>query len=672
MSSALMSLGTTAMFANYASMQTTGHNIANAQTPGYSRQTVDLQSAGSQNSGAGFVGKGVDVVTVKRAADQFLTQQSQSAASMAAMDDARSSNLQQLEAVFPTGDTGVGAAMGDFLNAYVDLGNSPADSSARQVILSDASEIADRFSTAGTAIQTLQQGVNQDLKSSVAQANQVAAQIAQVNEQITALRGSASAPNDLLDKRDQLVKQLGTFVKVSTIQADDGSLGVFVAGGQRLVLGSQAEQLAVVPDPADASRSSISISDNGILHPLSTDLLVGGSISGLIAYQNQDLVAARNQLGQMAAAFASRVNEVQGHGIDQSLPAGAGDPIFATGGPNVVPNANNTRNADGTFASGAAVTVTDGSQLQASDYSLEPDPASSGSYIVTREQDGVRFSMVPDGANAGQFIYTRQSDGAVLGNSMDGFSIALTGSPMGPNDSFELQPVGQAAAGMARVLDDPAGIAAASPMTAVMGVDNTGTASVAGLSVTGASNDPSITTSLSFTDGSGNYSYTQTAADGSTTSGTGTWVAGQPITLNGWSLTLDGVPDAGDTLTVDKTAHPESNNGNALAMVALRDEGFVGRVQQQDGSLATGMSSTDAYAATLANVGVRVQSARTSATISEATSKQADDAVADKSGVNLDEEAARLMEFQQGYQAAAKVLQVAQAVFDTLLQMASH
>ena len=261
MSSALMSLGTTAMFANYASMQTTGHNIANAQTPGYSRQTVDLQSAGSQNSGAGFVGKGVDVVTVKRAADQFLTQQSQSAASMAAMDDARSSNLQQLEAVFPTGDTGVGAAMGDFLNAYVDLGNSPADSSARQVILSDASEIADRFSTAGTAIQTLQQGVNQDLKSSVAQANQVAAQIAQVNEQITALRGSASAPNDLLDKRDQLVKQLGTFVKVSTIQADDGSLGVFVAGGQRLVLGSQAEQLAVVPDPADASRSSISISD---------------------------------------------------------------------------------------------------------------------------------------------------------------------------------------------------------------------------------------------------------------------------------------------------------------------------------------------------------------------------------------------------------------------------
>src|ERR1700759_1317344 len=122
-SSALMSIGMRAMFANYASMQTTGHNIANAQTPGYSRQTVDLATSGGQFTGAGFFGKGVDVVSVQRASDAFLTMQSAAASSMAAMDDARSSNLQQLENVFPTGDSGVGAAMGDFLNAFVDLGN---------------------------------------------------------------------------------------------------------------------------------------------------------------------------------------------------------------------------------------------------------------------------------------------------------------------------------------------------------------------------------------------------------------------------------------------------------------------------------------------------------------------------------------------------------------------
>jgi len=310
-SSALMSIGQRAMFANYASMQTTGHNIANAQTPGYSRQTVQLASSGGQDTGAGFIGKGVDVVTVQRASDAFLTSQAQVASSMAAMDDARSTNLQQLETVFPPGDNGMGAAVGSFMNSFVDLANSPADSSARQVILSDAAEVADRFATAGGQLDRLQNGVTSDLSNSVAQVNQMAAQVASLNGDIAALRGSSSAPNDLLDQRDQLVKQMGNLIKVSTITADDGTMGVFIAGGQRLVLGAEAEQLAVTPDPANTARSVVSISDSGQLHQLSTDLLVGGTISGLLNYQNSDLVSARNQLGQMAASLSARVNQVQ-------------------------------------------------------------------------------------------------------------------------------------------------------------------------------------------------------------------------------------------------------------------------------------------------------------------------------------------------------------------------
>jgi flagellar hook-associated protein 1 FlgK len=209
-------------------------------------------------------------------------------------------------------------------------------------------------------------------------------------------------------------------------------------------------------------------------------------------------------------------------------------------------------------------------------------------------------------------------------------------------------------------------------MTAVAGVANKGTATVAGLDVVDSSNDPALTTAISFTDASGGYSYTLTDASGSVTaSGTGTWAPGQPIALNGYQLDLNGVPAAGDTINVSKTAHPESNNGNALAMVALRDENFVGRDRQIDGSLQDGETATDAYASVLANVGVRVQSAKTASTISSATSVQADNAVADKSGVNLDEEAGRLIQFQQGYQAAAKVLQVAQSIFDTMLQIGS-
>ena len=669
-SSALMSIGQRAMFANYASMQTTGHNIANAQTPGYSRQTVQLASSGGQDTGAGFIGKGVDVVTVQRASDSFLTSQSQVASSMAAMDDARSSNLQQLETVFPPGDSGMGAAVGNFMNAFVDLANSPSDSSARQVILSDAAEVADRFATAGGQLDRLQNGVTSDLKNSVAQVNQMAAQVASLNGDIAALRGNSSAPNDLMDQRDQLIKQIGNLVKVSTVAADDGTMGVFIAGGQRLVLGAEAQQLAVTPDPANTGRSTISISDSGITHELSTDLLVGGSISGLMNYQNQDLVSARNQLGQMAAAVAARVNQVQGYGIDLSSPAGAGNPVFAVGGPIAIPNVHNARNASGGFAASVSLTVTDGSQLKASDYTLAADAAADGGYVVTRESDGEKFSMAPDGA--GGFSYTRQSDGAAMGGSMDGFQIAINGSPAS-TDSFELEPVGRAAVSMTRVLDDPAGLAAAAPMTAVMGVANKGTATVAALNVTDPSADPTISTAINFTDASGDYSYTLTDSSGAVTaSGTGTWTPGQPIALNGYQLTLNGVPANGDTVNVTKTAHPESNNGNALAMVALRDETFVGRDKQIDGSLQDGETATDAYASVLANIGVRVQSAKTASTISSATSAQADSAVADKSGVNLDEEAGRLIQFQQGYQAAAKVLQVAQAIFDTLLQMASH
>jgi len=666
-SSALMTIGMRAMFADYASMQTTGHNIANANTPGYSRQTVNLATSGGQFSGAGFFGKGVDVSSVQRASNKFLTMQAQAANSMASMDDARASQLVQLQNVFPTGETGMGAAMGDFLNSFVDLATDPNDGSARQVILSDATEVARRFADAGAQLDALQTGVNGDLKSSVDQVNSLAKQIAQINEQIAGFKGLGQPPNDLLDQRDDLVRQIGSFVKVTTMPAEDGSLGVFIAGGQRLVLGNSAQQLAVTQDPADASRSAISISDNGILRPLSPDLLVGGSISGLLKFQNEDLVDARNQLGQQAAAFAWRVNQVQSFGLDMGSPPGAGDPIFATGSPQAIPNAHNARDATGAFASSVSITVTDGTQLQASDYSLAADPANPGSYIVTRQSDGVQFSMAPDASNPGQYQYTRLSDGAALGNSMDGMQLSVTGTPTS-TDSFLLQPVGRAAAGMTRVLDDPNGIAAASPVTGTMGAANTGTATIGQLDVVSNAYDPNTDTNITF-GANGTYTYQLVDYNGNVTgTGSGTWTAGQPISINGYELSLNGVPASGDTIAVTHTAHPESNNGNAQAMVALRDETLVGRTQRLDGTIGDGETVTDAYATSLADVGVRVQSAQTSAKISAAASTQADGALSSQTGVNLDEEAAKLIQFQQGYQAAAKVLQVAQSIFDTMLQ----
>lgn len=650
--SSLMSIGMRGMTAATASLDVTGHNIANANVKGYSRQQANLETAAGQFSGSGFFGKGVNVTNVTRAHDNFLTMQATAAAALQAKDDSHSSQLQQLEKLFPAGEQGIGFALGDFLNAAVDLSNNPADSSARQVLLARASDVAARFRTASDRIGILQQGVTADLQAQAATLNGYAAQVAKINQQIAANHGVDQLPNDLMDQRDQLIKQMSGIMGVSTLQASDGTVSVFVGSGQSLVLGNESSQIVVNPDPADSSRSALSIKTAGESMALNADQLGGGSMAGLMTFQNDDLVDARNQIGQMAMAFASKVNDVQSLGLDLRDPPQVGSALFNIGAPVAQANSNNARDGTGAYIANVSLTVSDASQLQASDYDLRPD----GSGV------------------AGQYKLTRLPDGLVRtvndGDTVDGFKINVGTPDLQSGDSFRLQPVGAAAAGMTRALDDVNGIAAALPVTATMGTANTGTASVNLLKVADHSIDPSLTASVSFTDGSGNYNWSLTDSSGTvTSSGTGTWTAGQPISLNGFELTLNGVPASGDTLSVAKTTFPASNNGNALALASLRDEAFVGRYTMSDGSIGGGATVTDAYAATMADVGVRVQSAKSAASISTAAQSDAESALASSTGVNMDEEASKLIQFQQAYQASAKVLQVAQSIFDTMLQL---
>jgi flagellar hook-associated protein 1 FlgK len=236
------------------------------------------------------------------------------------------------------------------------------------------------------------------------------------------------------------------------------------------------------------------------------------------------------------------------------------------------------------------------------------------------------------------------------------------------NDKFMIRPVASASSTIKRVLDDPLGIAAASPVQATLAATNTGTATVGSLSAADPSIDPNTTVAITFSSDTGSYTYTMTdSASGTVTgSGTGTWTAGEPIELNGFAMALDGVPRSGDKFTVSRTKSSAANNGNALAMVSLRDQSLVGA----DAAGANGTTITDAYSSALADVGVRVQTAKSTATTSAAVAAQAEATRSADAGVNLDEEAAKLIQFQQSYQAAAKVLAVAQSIFDTLLQAA--
>ena len=644
--SALMSIGKTAMYASYAALQTTGNNIANANTVGYSRQEAQVADAPAQFTGSGFFGKGVDVTTVSRSYNQFLTSQAVTTNSVSAADSARSDKLTQLEAVFPIGADGLGSAAGSLMNSFVDVANKASEASSRQVVLSQAQELAARFQAGANQLSDLQAGVTQDVKSSVDILNTYAKQVATLNHQIAMVKGTNQPPNQLLDERDTLVKKISSLINVTTIPADDGSLGVFIGGGQMLVLGDNANTVKAVHDTFDPSKVMLTMSEGAVNRQISPDTLVGGSLAGLMKFQNEDLTAASDLLGQMAAAVTGAVNTQQSLGLDLGQPAGPGAPIFAVGAPRVLSASDNSGNATLT------ATTNDSTKLQASDYELGFDGAN---YTLTRGVDNSTVAGSP----------FSPADLAA-GVNVDGVTLTLTGGAAVAGDRFLVQPVATAAQMMTSVLNSTRGIAAASPFTGTVGVNNTGTAAIASLVAVSPTYDPTLSANITFTSGTGDYNWSM--SDGSL--GSGTWTAGQPISLNGFQLNLNGVPKSGDTIGVQPTTAAGSNNGNALAFAALTTTPTVS-VNGAGGGATKGLSITDAYASALANVGVRVQSGKASASLSSAAASQAETARANQSGVNLDEEAARLIQFQQSYQAAAKILQVAQQIFDTLLQTAA-
>ncbi len=645
--SALMTIGKTALFANYAALQTAGNNIANVNTAGYSRQEAQFETAQGQFTGSGFFGKGVSVATVTRAYNQLLTQQAVASQSIAAADSARNDRLQQLENAFPTGTAGLGSAAGNFLNAFIDLSNKPADSATRQVVLSQAQDLAARFRAAGDQLSALQSGVTQEVKTSVGTVNTLAQQVAKLNQQITAYRGTGQSPNDLLDQRDRLVGQISEFVNVTTIEADDGSVGLFIGGGQNLVLGSNASTLTAVADPFDPAKVRLALREGGVDRAIPADSLQGGSIAGLLRFQNNDLTAANNLLGQMATAISGAINKQQSLGLDLSTPVQAGGDLFSVGSPRVLDANSNTGTAS------LSLDFADKSQVQASDYSVQFDGTN---YTITRKLDQQAVTGSP-------FTAAQLATGV----SFDGVSLQLSSGTAQAGDRFILQPVAAASQNMRTVLSNPNGLAAAAPFVGSMGASNTGTASVASLAAVNPAYDPAMTAAIQFTDDSGNYSWT--LSDGTTTTtGTGTWTAGTPIALNGFELNLDGVPKANDTVSVAPTTSIASNNGNALAFANLADIGIVASMPQTSGAASPGMTITDAYASAISDIGVRVQGSKAATTISSGVATATETARANAAGVNLDEEAARLIQFQQSYQAAAKILQVAQSVFDTMLQ----
>ncbi|OPF62514.1 flagellar hook-associated protein FlgK [Hydrogenophaga sp. H7] len=633
MSSAL-NIGSLALNANLSALQVIGHNIANVNTAGYSRQTVEMRSAGYQSMGGFYLGRGVELGTVARMHDAYLTREAQLSSSMASADSERMARLAQLENIFPTGESGLGAAMNDLLNAWSDVASSPTNMAARSVVIGRGEEIASRLRDTAGQLDILTTSARQQVGDTVNNINRLAADIAKINQTILENQGNAGEPNDLLDQRDQLIGELSKLVQVSTVNADDGRINVFVAGSQPLVLGSGAARLAVVPDSIDGSQQRIQFQQGSSTMELSGSAL-GGKLGGVVQFIDEDLKDVTNQIGRMALALATTVNTQ--HALGVNLQGGTGEPFF-------VPPAD---------VAGLPVPTNTGNAAMHAEVS-DPTALKPSDYQVNFTATGVDIVRLSDG---------QISSFAGLPAELDGLSFQIDSGAAATGDGFLVRPFAAVARNMQMAVSAADRLAAASPVMVTPGSGNTSGMGIVSLYPVEPSANLTDPVTLTFL-ADGSFTATGLGPGNPPPDNAGpppsyNYTPGQPLQFNGWSLTLRGNPSAGDSfaITAAPTTNYGQNGGNAGGMLALRD-------------LATfdGVSLSNGYSAVLSDIGTRVKGAQFAASYSGQVAASNEAARAAVSGVNLDEEAARLLQYQQAYQAAAKFMQIAQGTFDTLLQ----
>lgn len=630
----VLNIATRALNTNLSTLQVIGNNIANVNTAGYSRQTANLASAGYQQLGSQYYGMGVQIDSVTRAHDVYLTREAQLTASLAAADSTRLARLQQLENLFPVGEDGLGASVNELLNAWTDVASSPTNQAARVVVLGRGEELASRLRETATQIDLLARTTSQQVTDTVTQVNRLSEDIAKINQKIIEAQGSKSSPNDLLDQRDKLVAELSQLMQVSTVAADDGTLSVFAGGSQPLVLGTKASSLAVERNTTDPSQINVVFKQSGYAMTLAPSSL-GGELGGLMTFMTQDLASAQNQLGRMALVLSSTVNAQHQLGVD--LQGNAGGDFFVAAAPaQGLAAAGNTGNAQ------IAASVADATQLQASNYEMRFDAS------------GVTLVRLSDG--------TSQSFGS-LPATFDGLQFEAASGSGAVGDVFLIKPYADVARNMQMAVSAADRLAAGSPVIITPASGNTGGASIENLYAVSDSANLTDPVTITF-QADGSFTVTGLGPDNPAPDNPGppasyNYTPGQPMQFNGWSLTLRGTPSAGDSFSV--TATPagggQQNAGNANGMLALRD-------------LTTydGVSLSNGYGTLISDLGTRVQGAQFAATYSSSIAASAETARQSVSGVNLDEEAARLLQYQQAYQASAKLLQMAQSMFDTILQ----
>ena len=621
----LFQISTSALQAFETAISVTSNNIANANTPGYAEETVALTNDVPSGAEQRQIGSGVAVNSVNRAYSAVAENQLNSSQSSLSSLTAQQTFTNQIDNLVGTTAGGVSTALTNYYNAWSTVANDPTSTAARQALLDTTQSLAQAFQTTSGQLQDLNTQINAGITADVSQINSDAQSISALNAQIAigTASGNGQAPNDLLDQRDAIVANLSTLVGISTTTDSNGAVNVFVGTGQPLVLQNNVTQLTTQPNQFDAAQLEISTAtSNG---NVISNSITAGDLGGLLAARSQVVNPTLNAIGKVAVGLTASANSQQNSGLD--LNGALGADLFT---PLTVATTASGNNTDHTTATAA---ITNVGALTGDSYVLSYN---SGAYSLTDQTTGV--SVVPSGLGTTASPFTAA-----------GLSITLSAVPPAAGDEFLIQPTANAAGNLAVALTSPSQLAAAGALQTAAAANNTGTGTIGSATVQTATAANLLTpTTITFLSPT---SYSLTGAAPGTA-----YTSGANIDVNGWQVAISGTPAAGDTFTVGPGA--AGNNQNALAMANQATKGVL-----DSGTISINGATSDL----VTSVGSQAQQINTATTAQTAVNTQATATVKSTSGMNLDDEAANLLQWQQAYQASAQAFTIGNSVFTTLL-----
>ncbi|MEB0041401.1 MULTISPECIES: flagellar hook-associated protein FlgK [unclassified Pseudomonas] len=679
----LISIGLSGLTANSAALNTISNNISNVDTAGYSRQQVVTSASAPQNVGYGYIGTGTTLMDVRRIYNSYLDSQLQTSTSLSSDTTAFLGQVSSTDTLLSDSSTGVASVLTTFFTQLQAVSTNPTDAGARSQLLTTAGSLSSRFNSISAQLSSQSTDINSQLTTLASQVNTLSASIANLNKQITQASATGSTPNSMLDSRNEAVRQLNMLVGAKVID-NNGSYDITIGTGQTLVSGTSVNTLSAGPSSSDPSQYNLSVS-YGQSSTDVTSVVTGGSIGGLLRYRSDVLAPATNELGRVALTVSDQINSQLNQGVD--LNGAFGSNLFSSINTATQVSQRSIASMGNSAGSGNLdVTIADTSKITASDYQVTFTSATA--YDVKR---------LPDGTDMGAYDLATTPTPVI-----DGFSIAKNGGAFSAGDSFKVTPTRNAAGNITTTMTDPNALAAAAPISASAGASNKGSTTI--------SQQPTITTPIDIYDASssadlrtgitnstpiklvfgaatsGSQSYTMFNAQG-TSIGSGTIVPGQSNTLNlkvpmvdasgnainttGASpvqktftvqMTISGTPTANDSYSLSMTAAGSSDNRNASATSALQSAPTIGV-----SGTSTGISLSDAYGKLVGTVGAQAAQAKSDNAATTAIVTQAKAARDSVSGVNLDEETANLVKYQQYYTASSQIIKTAQDMFTTLI-----